>query len=106
MIGYATKPEFIRKVSAVLQLVGEHLPHLVPSKIEARIVPATFFRFGYIEGHPISKSVMVAHDSIAKIQKLKKAGLSIDFSKILDTALREPLSIIYHRKRYFLGPIP
>jgi hypothetical protein len=73
MIGYATKPEFARKISEVLSLVGKYLPRLTPSQIEAKIVPTTFFRFGYPANCPVSRTVMIAHDTVRKIQDIKRS---------------------------------
>src|SRR3989344_2307859 len=95
MSGYATKPDFIRRIFKVLELLERELPSLVPKRIEAKIVPAIYFRFGYPNTCKISEKVMRAHQAVYEIQKLKHRSKDIpDISNALEDSLRGILPVI------------
>ncbi len=96
MIGYATKPDFIRRVTAVLRLVGDHAPQLVPRHVDVKIVPATYMRFGYVEGDSgVSKKVMDAHYEVFTLQERKRQNRgSVQVINEADAVLREVIPII------------
>ncbi len=86
MLGYATKQDFVKKIENVLLLLRKHLPDLVPHRVDAKIVPATAFRFGYPEGNDQAKAVMIAHDKILRIQGVKREHLEVRRKELLECA--------------------
>ncbi|MCX6703753.1 MAG: hypothetical protein NTV02_03655 [Candidatus Zambryskibacteria bacterium] len=95
MIGYATKPDFIRKVGDVLRSIGDHAPQLVPGHVDAKIVPATFMRFGYVKGDSVSESVMNAHCKVVELQERKRQNKgSVEVVREADAVLKEVIPII------------
>jgi len=95
MIGYATKPAFISGVEKVLKVLGEHAPRLVPEKIDAFVVPATFFRFGYPSNLEVSERVMAAHETVRKLQALKREWRNVDvIRESLNHSVRNAIEII------------
>lgn len=103
MIGYATKEKFISRVEKVMMVVGAHMPaDLCPQKIEAKIIPATFFRFGYPTSLTKAHLVMASHDIVAKIQDMKrKYKIFPNIVDYLDKALIGPLSILENNVKYW-----
>ncbi len=109
MIGYATKQDFILRVEQVLKLLGEHLPeHLMPKIIDAKIVPATLFRFGYPDNCKRAKAVMNAHEMIRQVQPLKRSFKNVaEVADLLNVSLKGGLEIIEEHGKYWnLFPDP
>lgn len=75
MVRYAPKKSFTSQIEGILSLFEKQLPKLAPRRVHARVVPGTFFRFGYPTGCGVSSSIMAAHDTMLLFQKQKRKHL-------------------------------
>lgn len=106
-INYVTKSVFHSNIEYILKLLGNTLPdEIIPEVIDAQVVPATLFRFGYPANNKNAKEVMFAHEIVRRLQPLRReykntpeilAELNIPIIKALGTLFEKgQLWDLYH----------